>query len=510
MLENEFFPTPSNVISQMLSFANFSAHKKGLILDPNAGSGAILDYIKDQRSNRYNSATDKLYGIELNDDLKFTLQGKGYKVLGRDFLQYDEPTTFDWIFMNPPFSNGVDHVLKAWGHLNDGGTLVALLNAQTIKNPRTKNKENLIHLLCNCVNEATENYHLEYTVDNLKKVLNVLASYERIKWLGSCFKQSERPTDVEVVMIKLTKPENKSNFTFNDFNFDLEAEVENQRFNPNALASKDIVRDLVARYNSSRKILLDRHDSQSKLDFYLHGISNPVLNSTDDNDRDCLTNNTDLNAQLLHLKSMFWNTVFIKTEIGSKATSKFRQKFREFTIQQSAIAFTEENIKEVLYLFICNRQEMMQECVIEVFDKATSYHEKNKIHNEGWKTNKSWKLNKRIIMPNGISFDGRWSTRGSFSVNHYISDFFDDLDKTMSFLSGKNIVEGGSIYSTLHSFCDDYYKNGLDYRESFESQFFRLKVFKKGTVHIDFKDMKILEQINRIVAKGKNWIGQGC
>ena len=34
---------------------------------------------------------------------------------------------------------------------------------------------------------------------------------------------------------------------------------------------------------------------------------------------------------------------------------------------------------------------MILQCVSDVFDKATAYHEKNVIHTEGWKTNKSWK-----------------------------------------------------------------------------------------------------------------------
>lgn len=521
MLENEFFPTPNATIREMVNFANYKSGHDDTVLDPNGGSGAILDFLKQYNTSGYNSNGNvrNFYAIEVNQDLKYTLQGKGYRVLGFDFLEYDEPTTFDWIFMNPPFSNGVDHVLKAYTHLKDGGTLVALLNAQTIKNPHTKNKQNLIHLICRSFNEGKEGCSINYTENNLADTLEQLETQKRVKWLGRCFTNAERPTTVEVVMLKITKPKKLTNVHFEEIKFDLDAEIGNQQFNPNALASKDIVRDLVARYNAARKILIDRHETQAKLDFYLQGISNPVYGTFDKNNRwdkteDCLENETDLNTQLAFLKSKFWNTVFIKTEIGNKATSNFRKKFEEFTVQQSAIAFTEENVKEVLYLFIANMGDMMKDCVIEVFDKATAYHEKNQIHSEGWKTNKSWKLNKRIILPYGVTFDGRWSKDGSFSINRHQNDFLNDLDRVMNYLSGvrpdRDARYNGSSYSTISDFCHNYAKYGKHYSDTFENRHFRFKIFKKGTLHIDFKDLKVLEQINRIAAEGKNWIGQGC
>lgn len=519
MLENKFFPTPIATIRKMVEFSGYKPGNNSTILDPNGGSGAILDYIKDLNTSQYNNAQTKNYfTLEINADLKYTLQGKGYKVLGYDFLEYDEPTEFDFILMNPPFSNGDTHVLKAYNHLSNGGTLVALLNAQTIRNPFSKNRNNLINLICKSLNDSSKGGYINYTENNLQDILKQLEFMGRLKWLGSCFSQAERPTNVEVVMIKLTKPKASFKFDFSEINFDLDEEAKNARYNPNTIVSKDVVRDLVARYNAAKKILLDRYDAQQKLNFYMQGINSPVYGSVEqkskyDRTDKPLENSVKLNEQLLYLKSCFWNTVFTKTEIGNKATSNFKKKFEQFTQQQASIAFTEENVKEVLYLFISNMGDMMKDCVIEVFDKATSYHEKNTIHHEGWKTNKSWKLNKRIILPNGIRFDAK--CLNSFAINHYQDDFLFDLDKVMFYLSGKQLPDNlfiypGSTYSTIRSFCENHKKEGVHYSTEFENEFFKFRIFKKGTLHIDFKDLKILEQINRIASEGKNWIGQGC
>ena len=148
----------------------------------------------------------------------------------------------------------------------------------------------------------------------------------------------------------------------------------------------------------------------------------------------------------------------------------------------------------------------MRDSVVEVFDMATKYHEKNIIHVEGWKTNKSWKLNKRIIMPSVVTYDNRGAC-GNFSFFEYRSEFLDDLDKVVSYLSGQPLILEQQVKSCLRKFC--YSQN---HPNPFETQFFIVKVFKKGTIHIDFKPeyLEVLKQINRIAAEGKNWIGQGC
>lgn len=472
MLENEFFPTPQPVITEMLNYAGyFGRNHKESLLEPSAGAGAILDAARDR--NKYG----KLFAIELNQDLRYTLHGKKYKVIGTDFLEYDEPTTFDWIIMNPPFSRGDAHVLKAWDHLANGGTLCALVNSQTLRSRNTKPREMLWDLI---------------------------QEYGSVQDMGSCFADAERPTDVEVSMIKLKKPKKETPDHFQDFKLDLDEEVKQSAYNPNTLVSRDIVRDLVARYNAAKAILIQRYEQQSKLEFYIQGLSHVSIARNEINPLD---KPGDLNEQIQFLKAKFWATVFEKTEIGQKATSSFRKKFDEFSENQSAIAFTEESVKEVLYLFILNIRDMMNESIIEVFDTATKYHEKNKIHHEGWKTNKSWKLSNRIIIPSGVNYNPALG----FNVSRYNIDFYGDLDRVMSYLSGETI-KGNGLYGHLRHFCFYHEKEGKHYSSPIDSHFFTIKMFKKGTVHIDFKEqyLPVLNQINRIVAEGKNWLGQGC
>lgn len=479
MLENEFFPTPKPVIHKMIEpylYEGRYLRSLGYILDPSAGAGGILDYLEENCKVR----SRELMAIEINQELRYTLQGKEYRVIGSDFLTYAEPCKFGLILMNPPFSEGVKHVLKAWEILADGGHLTALVNAETVRNKYSEERKVLGHLI---------------------------KEYGSVEELGQCFKDAERPTDVEIALIRLHRPPQESKINFNDLDLEAEDRFSEEEFSANPLAHRDAVKNLVARYNAIQKILVERHQMQSKLDFYLDGIDRAVYETVSAEGEKCLSNKANINKQIRVLKARFWNTLFQKTKIGQKTTSDFQKKFSEFSRNQAAMAFTEENILEVLGLFYLNQNKIFQECLLQIFDTATEYHEKNKVHIEGWKTNKSYRVNKRIIIPWGVSYEALWGFRIGYGK---CESFLNDLDKVLCWLSGINseLPEFKGTYGAINAFIHEC-KRGKSHQEVFESTFLKIRIFKKGTVHLDFKDLGLLATFNQAAAQGKKWIGGG-
>jgi len=470
MFNSEFFPTPQPVIAQMAA----KIKKWGTpILDPSAGKGDLLDEIKNTHKRYYRKSD--FYAIEIEPELRSILQGKGYTVIGTDFLTYSEPTTFPVIVMNPPFSNGSTHVMRAWQVLRDGGELVAIVNAQTLKNPHTKERQNLLELI---------SQHGEW------------------ESIGQAFKTAERPTDVEVALIYLKKLKQDESKIFEDLNLKQDHLEKEEEINPSMLAYNDAIKDLVSRYNASVSILQARNKQQKLLDLYMKGVSSPVYQTSDKDQRESLENKYDLNEQLLVLKSRFWATVFSKTRIAEITTSKMQERFQEFSQQNATMAFTEENIISILEMFFLNRHEIMKECLIHTFDRITQYHEKNIIHNEGWKTNKSYKIAKKIIHPYAVE----WSW-GSFKLNYRSDDLLKDLDKCCCYLSGKDIGNIKTVRDSISEFCHRSDEVSQDLTDKFSSEFFDIRVYKKGTVHLYFKDEKVWADFNRTVAEGKNWLG---
>ena len=101
-------------------------------LEPSAGKADIVEVIR----GKSGYSRRKVDCIELSPEPNAILQDKDFRVVGSDFLDYAGVCYYDAIVMNPPFSNGDEHLLKAWDFLHDG-EIVCLLNAETLNNPFT-------------------------------------------------------------------------------------------------------------------------------------------------------------------------------------------------------------------------------------------------------------------------------------------------------------------------------------------------------------------------------------
>ena len=184
-LPNEFYPTPPELIAKMLECD--IAKKRETILEPSAGKGDILDFIalfddyhgschydyqwyvkrlkegkyediphiiledtikrfkEGKRSNKFIKGAEC---VEIDKNLCTILRDKGYRVYNDDFLLYDDDKHFDLIIMNPPFSNGDEHLLKAISIAEKTGSkIICLLNAETIKNPFSNKRKLLVNTL---------------------------------------------------------------------------------------------------------------------------------------------------------------------------------------------------------------------------------------------------------------------------------------------------------------------------------------------------------------------------
>jgi len=166
-----FFPTPTELVDQMIDYADIQEGHE--VLEPSAGKGNIADQIKVSAPN----AT--LDVVEYNASLAALLEAKGYNVVGNDFLQY-KGKQYDRIVMNPPFENfqDIDHVKHAYDLLKPGGKLVAIMGAG-VKNSRSKAVE-------------------------FRSWLDDMGSYIEDLPEGS-FKNAERSTGVNTVMVTIEK-----------------------------------------------------------------------------------------------------------------------------------------------------------------------------------------------------------------------------------------------------------------------------------------------------------------
>jgi hypothetical protein len=473
MLNEGFYPTPARVVDQMIKpwlqeihGRKYLAHA-ARILEPSAGKGDIVDRLV----SGYQIRASQVSCIESEPELQMILQGKGYALIDKDFLEFNDPYYFDLIIMNPPFANGVDHLLKAWDVLQ-GGRIVCLLNTESILNPHS---------------------------DKRKKLAQIIKDHGRYEVIGSAFSTAERRTDVNIAIVWLEKAKQGADIPFDD-DFERDQRFDENEFVANPLANNDLLQALVDQYNAAAKIKVEQHQLARKYAFYVKSVV-----STDSESQA----EKSLNEALDDLKKQFWNYVFNKTSLGQKATSNFRKKFDEFASQQARMAFSYNNVRSVLEMFFLNKETIMQQCIVEVFDKATSYSEDNIIRSEAWKTNKSWKIAPKIIIPYGVKHDSRYPSF-SWSSDYHREDFFNDLDKALCFLTGQDTKGIATIYRAISERTQ--WLNGGNaryYQEKFCSTHFEIRIFKKGTVHLTFIDKNLRDKFNAAAAQGKNWVGTG-
>lgn len=542
MFDDEFYPTPKKVIEKMLkpykgdihhfSFGGGYTEKgypvlKGkMILEPSAGKGDILDFItgqyvigKDQWKHEKTTAksvdTAQIYCCEREPNLKHILRDKNYRVIADDFLQYHGDYLFDIILMNPPFSNGDEHLLKAW-EIMDHGEIVCLLNTETLENPFTQRRK-------------------------LLKI--IIEENGTVEHMGQVFKESERPTDVNVSIVRLTKVTTRSRF-----DFEFESVGREKKFNldestiSDTPALKDVIGNILIQYDKIKEAFVDYMKLAELLNHYGEPLVKQKAAMSEEEAQETAkgtklnifgiaqsayhegkTKRESFNLFCSAMKENMWQIVFdnlsniARFDMEKLMTHSIRKDFSQFVQKEKDMEFTRENVFQLIDMLHGNRDNILERCIGEVFDIFTNYYKENRCHIEGWKTNDKWKVNRKIILPNVVKY-GEYSTShdlkqyGSrFSLRYNTRSEYSDIDKALDYISGTGSEHRIGLYESLEIAFNRIgtIRTGDKFNNTGESAYFNWKFWKKGTLHIEFKDKYLWEEFNMRACKDKQWLPDG-
>lgn len=188
-----------------------------------------------------------MYCVESDPNLISVLEGKKLQVVHDDFLTYPPEFKFDGIVMNPPFSNGDEHLLKALS-IADGTRIVCLLNSETLANKHTKTRRML--------------------GDKLEALG---ATFEE---LGDCFKDSERKTGVSVVMVTVDVPASERPEV--DFGMSAEYVGTSEAFSHRELEHGNKAKAIVAQYHRAKELYDIGMQYFSEADRIMSSITVPI------------------------------------------------------------------------------------------------------------------------------------------------------------------------------------------------------------------------------------------
>jgi phospholipid N-methyltransferase len=154
---HQFYPTKPELAERVAEQIVFD--DGATVLEPSAGQGALADALPKHL---------KIECVEINPLHCSVLKSKGYKVKQDNFLGYFPKKEYDYIVMNPPFSNDQAeiHVQKAFSLLKQDGVILAILPA-TLRN--TIIIEGQKHEYSEVINDAFDNTNISVVILTLTK-----------------------------------------------------------------------------------------------------------------------------------------------------------------------------------------------------------------------------------------------------------------------------------------------------------------------------------------------------
>jgi len=480
-----FYPTPDSLAMKMLDGIRWDYIST--ILEPSAGKGNLADAVnrrwKIHHGSRYRSE-DKgadIDCIEVDPNLRAILKDKGFRVVHDDFLSYTTCKKYSLIVMNPPFESGAKHILKALQLLTDGGQLIALCNAETLRNPCTNERDLLRRTL------ADGNAEIEY--------------------LQEAFTRAERKTDVEIALIRFKNPESELSHLILDHLKPGHKYVDLPEEEQQAMTKADFVESILDRYNYEVETavhLIQETEACQRV------LNQPVISKDTSYSSSpfelSMGHNTraSVNEAVRRIRKKYWSALFTAPQFMSQLTSNLRDLLNQRVEELADYEFSLFNIREIMMQMNVQVNDGVEKTIMDLFDKWTrKWHwdenSQNRHYFDGWKTNDAFAVNKRVVVR--LNAFENWSSKYTPEFRVYkVWDEIADVEKVFNYLDGGRTQWDEGIRETLQK----AEKEGQTAK--IETKYFFFTFYKKGTCHLEFKDMNILARFNIFAAKGKNWL----
>lgn len=486
----DFYPTPESLLEQITAGVEWLKVK--YILEPSAGRGNICEYVKKTcesfKWGKYECRIEvDIDCVEIEPEFRAILKEKGYRVIHDDFLTLHTYKHYDLIIMNPPFTVGARHLLKAIEvQQTSGGAIICILNAETLRNPYSNERKDLLQKL--------KRYGAEITY------------YE------NAFVDAERSTEVEVACVKVIVPEPERKTTIFDTlrekgYEDFEKEFERKRENAE-LAESDLVSAFVAQYNREIEWGLRLYDELLELRSKSLDGKSPVVIEIQEREYGA-KENFSVNEYVCAVRRRYWDKFFREPRFMGRLTSNLRNEYLSHVETFTGYDFSYWNIKTVQEELARRLIKGVEDCIIDLFDELSARHtwdddlQNNFHYYDGWKTNSAWKINRRVIlMLNAYESFGFGNSREYKYQPYKAESTLSDIEKVLNYLDNGE-TDGVDMHSFLQQACKDGQTRNI------RLKYFTVSFYKKGTCHLTFTNERLLKKLNIYGSQRKGWLPKG-
>lgn len=478
----DFYPTKPKTIEKLLDGIDFRTITS--VLEPNCGDGAIVDYIKEkiQEIQSYKKIKLDIDCIEIDENLRYILQGKKHRVIFDDFLEFNTLKSYDLIVMNPPFSNQEQHIKKALDILlMSGGELRAITNSEMIKNPYSNLRKEIINILNS--NNAS------------------------IEFLEGEFSDARRQTDVEIALIKCKIEKKEVGSIILENLKQAEKEKENT-YKSEYITTNNFIDAIIQQYNFECSVGLKLIEEFKQLESFTKSDFNEegnilTLRLRDDRGYSEAHENVLKNDYLKKVRYKYWKALFNNKEFTKLFTSNLKRDFYNRLEELSDYDFNEFNIYEIKKQLNQQIISGVEDTIMALFEEFSHKHywDKNTSGNihyfNGWASNSCYKINKRVIIPLNAYND--WN--GVFNPAHFkVLEKLLDIEKVFNYLDTGRTDEV-NLREVLEQAKNNHQTKGI------MTKFFKVDFYLKGTTHLTFLDEELLKKFNIFGAMNKEgWL----
>ncbi|BFI63246.1 restriction methylase [Yersinia pseudotuberculosis] len=192
---------------------------------------------------------------------------------------------------------------------------------------------------------------------------------------------------------------------------------------------------------------------------------------------------TAIKAITRNIDRSVWRDLMLKSGMISLMDAQARDEWHKNLEEGDLPEISEKNILATFEHLHHSKGEVFERGVVNVF-KGLSWD---------YKTNSPCSFGKKIIINNLVTHN-RWG----FSLNWgWRRDQLTDLERMHFLLGGKPIPDNrANVTTRLMEHIRDH--PGV---QSYEDDFFSIRYFQKGTAHLIFKRLDLVEKMNDIIAK---------
>jgi hypothetical protein len=432
------------------------------------------------------------HACELNITMHPILKELGAQVVGHDFLQMQSAAVYSHVVANPPFRDGDAHLLHAWNILY-AGEIGCILNAETIRNPYTAQRQRLVKLI-------EEHGSVEY-LEN--------------QFIGEGV---ERETPVEIALVYLRK---KSNLALNmdEILKGLKPDQYRAEEQPDThvLSALALPTNFVDRVVMDYDIGVEAAKAYSQADAVFQAAQQRIGFTFAEMQAKGLTaqnRETPVNVEAVvrsnlaryldEMRERAWAQVLRSTQVLDKLSSAAQRSVEAEFANISKMEFTKTNIYGFFEGLLHNISAITDEMCLGVFDMIMQRDTDNCTFYRSWKSNERHKTlgmrikRTRFILP---------LMSGEFSRNylpHNVMQVLGDIDKVFRHLDGKPTDVGFGLRECLNS------KSNFEaayHGERVKSEYFSVRYYPRaGTLHFFPNSVEIVERLNKHVGRMRQWL----